>query len=195
VYPFHATRLVAASALTVGALAVIVPAAATASRRPSRCRDARASVRRTPTRAIRAAVLCLVNDARRDHGLPPLHARASLDRAAQHWTNTMVGSGYLGHGTDLGGRVIAAGFNWSNVGENIGSGYGTPNQIVNAWLASPDHCRIILDPSFADVGTGIARHAVPGFAHRGGTWTEDYGLPIGARAPSGKWGPADGCPY
>jgi uncharacterized protein YkwD len=191
-FPSDAARI-AAAALVVGAFAGTSIAAA--SRSASGCPDATARVGQAPPAAIRAAVVCVLNDARADHGLPPMHANAALDRAAQHWTNTMVAGGSLSHGTDLGGRISAAGFRWATVGESIGSGYGTPNQIVNAWLASPIHCQIVLDPAYADIGAGVSRHSVAGYARGGATWTADFALPMGAHAPSGNWGPANRCPY
>ncbi len=143
---------------------------------------------------LRAAVLCLVNKARGAHGLPPLGASSRLDRSAQSWTNTMVGSGQFGHG-DPGARVSAVGYHWSTVGENIASGFATPRRVVAAWMASQGHCYNILDPVFTNVGTGVNKGEVRGVASRPGTWTQDFGLQMGRRAPSGNWGPANGCPY
>jgi uncharacterized protein YkwD len=139
--------------------------------------------------------VCLINSARADHGLPPLRANGALTLAAQRWTNAMVAKDTGGNDPRLGRRVAADGFNWSAVGQNAGTGYRTPRQIVRAWMASTPHCQIILDPSFADVGTGVNRHAVTSFARGGATWTADFGLAEGARAPSGNWSPANGCPY
>jgi len=180
--------IIAAGALT------LTPAAIARRRQPA-CAGATTSVRRGPARLIRRAVVCLLNDARANHGLPRLHASGALGRSAQRWTNAMVADGSLSHGSDVGARVSAAGFNWSNVGEIIGAGFGTPRQIVKAWMRSPTHCDVILDPTFADVGTGVVDHSVAGYARRGATWTADFALPRGHRAPSGNWGPANGCPY
>jgi uncharacterized protein YkwD len=159
-----------------------------------RCKDADRPAWRGDDPALRAAVLCLVNKARAAHGLPLLHASARLDRSAQSWTDTMVVSGQFGHG-DPGGRVSAAGFDWSSVGENIASGFPTPRAVVAGWMASQGHCENILDPAYTEVGTGVNRHPVRGFSRRAGTWTQDFGLRMGQRSPSLNWGPASGCPY
>jgi uncharacterized protein YkwD len=184
-----------AAAIVAGVLAIVLAPTADARRHQPACQGATSYVRSAPASEIRAAVVCLLNDARVNHGLPRLHGSGALGRSAQHWTDVMVSGGSLSHGSNVGARVSAAGFRWSNVGEIVGAGYGTPRQIVQAWMQSPTHCQVILDPTFADVGTGVARHAVAGYANRGGTWTADFALASGRRAPSGNWGPANGCPY
>ncbi len=184
-----------AAAVAAGVLAIVVAPAADARRHRAACAGATSYVRSAPASVIRAAVVCLFNDARANHGLPRLHGSGALGRSAQHWTDVMVSAGSLSHGSNVGARISAAGFRWSNVGEIIGAGYGTPRQIVKAWMQSTTHCQIILDPMFADVGAGVARRAVAGYASRGATWTADFALASGRRAPSGNWGPANGCPY
>jgi hypothetical protein len=62
-------------------------------------------------------------------------------------------------------------------------------------MGSTGHCQNILSSSFADVGTGIRARPVRGFASGPATWTQDFGLPMGHHAPSGKTGAAAGCPY
>jgi uncharacterized protein YkwD len=145
--------------------------------------------------AMRAAVVCLIDQQRTAHGLPPLHADARLDNSAQSWSNRMVATHNFTHGTNFAGRISAAGFRWSAAGENIATGYQTPRQVVNGWMASTDHCRNILSPSYRSVGTGVNRHAIGGYGTGPGTWTQDFALPMGKSAPSGNWGPAGQCPY
>jgi uncharacterized protein YkwD len=147
------------------------------------------------TRAqLQHAVVCLVNQQRARHGLPRLRASKRLNRSAQGWTNEMVGHDFFAHGANFSGRITAVGFNWSSVGENIATGFRTPAAVVRAWMGSPGHCRNILTPTFLDLGVGVSKRGVPG-AGGAGTWTQDFGLPMSASAPSGNWGPANGCPY
>ena len=42
-------------------------------------------------------------------------------------------------------------------------------------MASPDHCRNILDPSFRDAGVGVARGFPLGGHSAGATYTVDFG--------------------
>ncbi len=143
---------------------------------------------------MRAAVLCLINGERSSRRLPGLHESARLDRSAQGWTSVMGRGHSFTHGADFASRISAVGFRWSTAGENIAAGFPTPAAVVRAWMASPGHCRNILSPSFLDIGTGVSWASVTG-AHDPGTWTQDFGLPLGAHTPSANTGPANGCPY
>jgi uncharacterized protein YkwD len=107
----------------------------------------------------------------------------------------MVSHRDFSHGTDFSARISAVGFDWSNVGENIATGYKTPTSVVRAWMASTGHCQNILSPTFREVGTGLDDRSISGFSNSAGTWTQDFGLIMGQHAASGNWGPADGCPY
>jgi len=107
----------------------------------------------------------------------------------------MVATGQFDHGADFGARISASGFAWSSAGENIATGYKTPRAVVNAWMAHIGHCQNILDPSYADVGTGVSPHPVDTLASGPSTWDQDFALPLGASPPSTNWGPADRCPY
>jgi uncharacterized protein YkwD len=159
------------------------------------CAGADTPATAAPKREMRAAVVCLINDQRARHHLPALQASTSLDSSAQRWTNAMVSSGQFTHGSDFAARISAAGFHWSFAGENIATGFTTPAQVVRGWMASTGHCQNILNPSFADVGTGVSPHPVRGFASGASTWTQDFGLWMGHGAPSHDGAPATGCPY
>jgi uncharacterized protein YkwD len=167
------------------------PAAAPAGH----CAGANASARHKPASVIRVATICEINAERATFGLGPMRETAKLDHAAQRWAETMVATHDFSHGSGPGGRVQAAGFSFSSVGEVIASGFGTPKQVVKAWLASIDHCQLLLDPTFTSAGIGVVGRAVPGAAIGGATWVGDFALPARTRAPSHDFGPADGCPY
>lgn len=145
--------------------------------------------------AMRTAVLCLVNRQRVAHGLPRLTEDSRLDRSAQGWTQTMVATHRFTHGTNFAARISAAGFRWSAAGENIAAGFATPASVVKAWMASVGHCRNILSPSYSAIGIGVVDRPVAGFSSGAATWTQDFGLPMGRRAPSGNFGPSNRCPY
>lgn len=183
-----------AVAVAVGVLGCenIVTATAAAAPQP-RCPHANARATRLPRPELRTAVVCLINAERAAHGLPALRDSSRLDGTAQLWTNTMVATGDFTHGSDPAARITAAGLSWSAMGENIATGYPSPRRVVAAWMASPEHCRNILNPIYSMVGTGVNRHPVRGFASGPATWTEDFALPARHRPPSHNWGPADGC--
>jgi len=144
--------------------------------------------------AMRNAVVCLINEQRSERKLPILHEQPQLERSAQSWTNTMVRQNSFTHGTDFSNRISAAGYDWQTAGENIASGFATPQAVVDAWMASPGHCRNILDPQYASVGTGVSSSPVKSAASHPATWTQDFGLTMSQSAPSHNWAPADSCP-
>jgi uncharacterized protein YkwD len=159
------------------------------------CANADTSATTTNAAAMRAAVVCLVNQERALHGLPVLKVSAKLNRSAQNWNNWMVGSGQFTHGSNFAGRISAVSYDWQTAGENIATGFPTPRAAVQAWMASPDHCRNILDPNFRDIGTGVSDAPVGTWATQPSTWTNDFGLLMSQRGPSHNTGPQSGCPY
>lgn len=157
------------------------------------CTGADTPITAASAATMRAAVLCLVNQQRALHNLPPLHESRQLDVSAQGWADTMVHTGIFSHGTNFTARIDATGYFWSNTGENIATGFTTPRAAVRAWMASAGHCENILDPTFADVGTGI--QTLPLGNYTPGTWAQDFGLTMSESVPSTNTGPASGCPY
>jgi uncharacterized protein YkwD len=137
--------------------------------------------------------VCLVNQQRAARRLPALRASRRLDSSAQLWTNTMVRTANFTHGPDFSSRIDATGYFWSMAGENIATGFATPREVVSGWMASLDHCQNILNPTFGDVGTGVNSQALGQYGPS--TWTQDFGLWMGHRAPSHNFGPQRGCPY
>jgi uncharacterized protein YkwD len=200
--PRFACIALAAATIGAGATLAVGPAttatAATAQhlrRHRSACAGANARVGRASPRLLRAAVVCLINRERALHHLPRLHASQLLDRSAQRWTNSMVSSDQFTHGANFAARISATGYSWRTAGENIATGFATPGAVVRAWMASPDHCRNILNPTFVNVGTGVAPRDVRGWATGGGTWTQDFALGMHQSPRSDNFGPAAGCPY
>jgi uncharacterized protein YkwD len=193
--------LVSAAALTVVPAAAASPSVAKhrttvpRARTAGGCLNANAVVGRASVQALRTAVVCLVNQQRTSRHLPPLRASRLLDRSAQMWTDAMVTSDVFSHGTNFAGRISAVGYDWRAAGENIATGFDTPRSVVSAWMASTGHCQNILNPSYANVGTGISAHTVAGWATGAGTWTQDFALSMFKSPPSANWGPVDGCPY
>jgi uncharacterized protein YkwD len=135
-------------------------------------------------------VLALLNQQRATNGLSPLQREATLDSVAQAYSQAMMqataaGPVYLSHtgpdGSTLARRVSAAGYAWNTLGEDLGAGQRTPEQVVAAWMGSPEHRDNILDPDFSDVGIGLA--VGPGTWPDGHLdpqviwWTVDFGEP------------------
>lgn len=172
--------------------AIQAPAAA-----PASCADADTPAISSSLDTMRAALVCLINQQRNRHGLPSLTVSSQLNSSAQSWNDTMVATGNFTHGagTAFSDRISAAGYDWQTAGENIATGYPTPNAVVSAWMGSTEHCRNILDPSFRNVGTGETAAGVGSFGSGPATWTQDFGLLMSQSPLSGNTGPQNGCPY
>ncbi len=192
----------AACLLSAGVLGMPLMASSIATARKTRA-SRRCAFENTPaTRGqlpyLRWTVVCLVDRARQRFGLAPLHARIALDRAAQHHSDEMVAHDHFAHdgpGGSPGTRLDRAGYRWWALGEAIATGYPTPAQTVRAWLHSAEHCRILLSPTYRDMGVGLNPHPVRGVASGPATWTVDLALHAGRRAPSHNWAPAHACPH
>jgi uncharacterized protein YkwD len=186
--PRRTRRVVVAVALgLVGSLPLASGAAA------SQCAGADLAAGSAPVTTMRNAVVCLVNQQRAARHLPALHASRRLDSSAQLWTNTMVRTSTFSHGQDFSSRIDATGYFLSNAGENIATGFASPRDVVTGWMASLDHCQNILNPTFGDVGTGVNSQSLGQYSPS--TWTQDFGLWMGHRAPSHNFAPQRGCPY
>ncbi len=139
---------------------------------------------------LRSSVLCLVNLARRRHGIGPLRYNPELRRAAAGLSQAMVATGSFSHygpdGSTMTTRISHAGYLADaasfRVAENIGAGrgraHGSALAIVREWMHSAAHRANILDSSLHDFGVGVAR----GDPLRGGRNSATYTLDFGARS-------------
>ncbi|WP_327281319.1 MULTISPECIES: CAP domain-containing protein [unclassified Streptomyces] len=120
-----------------------------------------------------SAVLALVNKERAAAGCGPLASNGKLSAAARAYSDTMARSGVMSHtgpdGSTMTSRVEAAGYSWSNLGENIARGQADPDAVMNAWMNSPGHRANILNCAFKEIGIGV--HKGDG----GPWWTQDFG--------------------
>lgn len=189
----RSVRLRSIAAVVAIGLLGTPPGAGAAATPSARCAGADLPASAAAPAAMRTAVVCLVNQQRTARHLPALRSSARLDRSAQLWTNVMIKTATFSHGIDFSARIDATGYFWSAAGENIASGFQTPRQVMTAWMASTDHCHNILDPSFADVGTGLSTQPLGSYG--ASTWTQDFGLWMGHPAPSQNLTPSRGCPY
>ena len=106
-------------------------------------------------------VLVLLNQIRRQHGLPALAFSTPLRAAARGHSADMLQKGYFDHNspaeawdTRILGYVTS-----STVGETIARGRGSsgsPAGIVNEWMHSVLHRHVILNGGLRFVGIGVA---------------------------------------
>lgn len=81
----------------------------------------------------------------------PTLARAALAHSVDMATKDFV-SHEGSDGSDVSERVEGLNYEWTSVGENISAGRETSQEVVAAWLLSPDHCENIMRQSFTEIG-------------------------------------------
>lgn len=86
--------------------------------------------------------------------------RALAEAAEQHSVDMTVRR-YFDHagpdGKRVSQRVLAQGYRWRIVGENLAGGDTTVSGVIAGWLHSPEHCENLMNPAYADVGVSCVR--------------------------------------
>lgn len=104
-------------------------------------------------------ILTLVNAERTSGGLSSLTRNGLLDAAAQAHANDMRAYSFFSHtgsdGSTISDRATAAGYSWTAIGENIGEGNLSPEDMMALWMNSAGHRANILSPNFTELGVGI----------------------------------------
>jgi uncharacterized protein YkwD len=169
-----------AAALALSALAVLPLAPALAAGRVAATSPCSTQVGLgAPAAAQEAAMLCLVNDARRTRGLPELAANDGLARAADHKSADILRCDEFSHeacGREFTYWIERSGFHGCASAENIawgGGGLGGVRSIFRLWMHSPGHRANILG-AYEEIGIGlrVGRLEGNGGAH---VWTQDFG--------------------
>ena len=111
--------------------------------------------------ALAQTTACLINAERASAGLSTLTSSSQLRSVAERQDNFSIASGKLTHigDGDIVQRVKATGFlgrfKKFSVGEILASASGSiasPAVIVNAWMSSASHKRVVLFPRFERLG-------------------------------------------
>jgi uncharacterized protein YkwD len=140
--------------------------------------DPRASVD-----AQRAAIVCLVNWARRKDGRVPLSAPSPIVRAAAIKGRVVASCKEFSHtpcGKDMTSAIRASGYAYGWFGENLFVGvWGqvSARDVVAAWLGSAPHRANLLRPAFQHLGA--ARVRVSGLFGEGdvAVWVATFASP------------------
>jgi len=101
---------------------------------------------------------------------PALTWNAQLESAAVAHSADMFNNKYLSHtasdGSKAGDRIERSGYRWKAYGENIATGYRDEQEVIKGWLASPGHCKNIMNKDFREMGV----------ARKGNYWAQEFGL-------------------
>lgn len=124
------------------------------------------------------------NTQRASQNEPALRLNPQLTAAAQAKANDMAARGYWSHVTPDGKQpwsfIDNAGYQYQAAGENLAYGFGTSNDVVNAWMHSAEHRANILKAAYQDVGFATAN--APSYQGQGAETivVALYGEPAGA---------------
>jgi uncharacterized protein YkwD len=103
-----------------------------------------------------------INDVRTAHGLRALEEEAALVESAREHSADMVENQYFAHGVNWWKRLVRSGASGTHLGENLGwcatqaCPGASPESLIKAWLASPDHRATVLSPAFRRLGVGVS---------------------------------------
>jgi uncharacterized protein YkwD len=91
----------------------------------------------------------------------PLAWNSLLLQAASGHSSDMAQNNYFSH-TSLDGRtmvqrVVATGYTYKALGENIAAGQSTVESVITGWTNSPGHCQNLMNPAFRDIGVACVR--------------------------------------
>ena len=125
-------------------------------------------------------VIELTNAERAKVGLPPLISDPALNAAAQGHSQDMATNNFYNHtgsdGSSSRDRMVRAGYAPISVSaENIMVWSSTPEEVMAAWMESPDHRANILYPYLQHIGVGYVYDAYDtyGFPYYH-YWTQDF---------------------
>lgn len=127
-----------------------------------------------------AQVMVLTNQVRSENGLELLTFNAKLQATAQLQSVNMAEQDFFSHtgqdGLMAWDRAVNEGYDYQTVGENIGAGQRTPEEIVQGWVNSPGHLANILNARFTEIGVGY--HYLEndtGLVNYNHYWTQVFG--------------------
>lgn len=111
-------------------------------------------------------LLILTNQQRQSNSLYPLTESSILDQAAVGKASDMFSKNYWAHiapdGTTPWVFIKGAGYNYIYAGENLARGYNSAQDVVNAWMASPEHRQNMLSSHYQNVGFAVATGSLTG---------------------------------
>ena len=129
------------------------------------------------------------NQVRAQRRLPVVSLDARLCHAAALHAAEMARYNYVsdrGHGIFLtrsspGIRAWKSGYSWSSIAETVCAGSPDCASVLNSWLRSRAHARILIDPQYLDAGIGVARSSTRTY------WVLLLARPSNAPSPKKDW--------
>ncbi len=133
-------------------------------------------------------IISLTNQNRSNAGVPVLTTSPLLTDAAQLKADDMAANSYYAHMSPDGKSPLywldLVGYHYINAGENLVIDRTTSEQVVDAWMNSPDHRENILRPQFTEIGVGTASGVYEGLQTI--YVVQEFGMPMPAQATQPK---------
>jgi uncharacterized protein YkwD len=113
--------------------------------------------------ATEARIFDLINEQRRNYGLPPLVFNAQLDAMAKIQSTQMAEFQRMAHVIPdadfptLSDRARHVGYPFGEIAENVALGYPNAESVVEGWMSSKGHRANILARDVVETGIAIAR--------------------------------------
>ena len=103
----------------------------------------------------------------------------TLLQAARGHATDMATNNYFSHtgqdGRSPDQRVLAAGYSYSHMGENIAAGQTSVESAMAAWIGSASHCQNMMTPDFKDIAVACVRNDASQYHFY---WAMEMGRPL-----------------
>lgn len=100
-----------------------------------------------------------------------LNWNKKLRKSAHLHAQDMHAKSYFSHydenGKTVRDRINNVGYTWQYIGENLGMGQKSFDEVLEDWLESPSHCRMIMSPKVSEVGV----------SNKGVLWVSHFAMP------------------
>ncbi|MGD8189683.1 SafA/ExsA family spore coat assembly protein [Brevibacillus ginsengisoli] len=122
---------------------------------------------RTGMSQVEREVVRLVNVERQNRGLSALTINWEVSRVARYKSIDMRDKNYFDHTSPTYGTPFTMlqsfGVSFQAAGENIAAGQPTAQAVMNGWMNSPGHRQNILNPTYSQIGVGMAQGGSYGY--------------------------------
>lgn len=106
------------------------------------------------------------------HPVSPIKWSDKLYTSAESHAKEMMQFNFFEHfsrdGMGIGDRLQKFGYNWQVAGENLGEGQKDFDEVLNDWIASSSHCRMLMHPRVTEMAV----------AKIGKYWVQHFGKPM-----------------
>ncbi len=113
---------------------------------------------------------------------PPVTWNCQLEAAAYMHSEDMVANNFFAHegsdGLKAGHRIEAVGYNWRVYGENLAAGHATIEAAMVDLLASPGHCRNVMNAKVTEFGSAVIFPDVSLGLDYQSYWSHEFATPI-----------------